>query len=139
MVLSILTTAAFGWAIQTKIHLAATLVITFFAGVGATGVFNVSLLLSSQCTLVLPRAKYLQTCLTLNVDLNPDETGFASVAASVVRCLAAAIGVVIMQPLFDSIVVGWAFTIYAALASLAIPMLLVLRNLGPRWRKVPGF
>lgn len=88
-------------------------------------------------SLALPlkyRPLTLQTCLTLNVDLNPDETGLASVAASVIRCLAAAAGVAVLEPMLDAVGAGWTFTVYALIAVLAIPLLLTLRTFGPRWR-----
>ncbi|KAJ4396978.1 hypothetical protein N0V93_001202 [Gnomoniopsis smithogilvyi] len=46
----------------------------------------------------------------------------------------AAAGVVCLQPLFDTIGVGWAFTTLGLLSGLSVPMLLVLRSLGPKWR-----
>lgn len=72
--------------------------------------------------------------MTLNVDLHPNETGLASVATNVTRCLAAAVAVAALQPLLDSVGVGWTFTIFGLLSSLSIPMLLVLRFWGPTWR-----
>ena len=41
----------------------------------------------------------IQSLATLNVDLHPTETGLANVAVSVTRCLAAAVGLGVMQPL----------------------------------------
>ncbi len=112
---SVGSTAAFGWAVDhARAPLAATLVITFVAGVAYTGVFN--------------------TCLTLNVDLNPDATGLASVAASVIRCLAAAAGVAVLEPMIGAMGAGWTYTVYALVALLAMPMLLTLRAFGPTWR-----
>ncbi|KAI1329429.1 putative major facilitator superfamily transporter [Xylariaceae sp. FL0255] len=114
VVAGIAATVGFGWSIETRLSLAATLVVTFIAGIAYTGVFN--------------------SCLTLNVDLHPDETGLASVAASVTRCLSAAVGVAILQPLLNSIGPGWTFTVYGFICVLALPMLLVLRIWGPSWR-----
>jgi hypothetical protein len=73
--------------------------------------------------------------MTLNVDLHPEETGLASVAVSLTRCLAAAAAVAILQPLLDSAGVGWTFTIIGGLCGLSIPMLLALRAFGLAWRQ----
>lgn len=78
-----------------------------------------------------------QAFLTLNVDLHPDETGLASVAASLVRCFAGAIGVTFLEPLMVKVGPGWTSTFIGLLGGFSIPMLLVLRVMGPRWRNCP--
>ncbi|KAB5545925.1 putative major facilitator superfamily transporter [Coniochaeta sp. 2T2.1] len=115
VVVGIAATLGFGWAIERHAHLSVPLVMLFVCGVTYTAIFN--------------------TCLTLNVDLHPTETGLASVAASLMRCVAAAVGVAILQPMLDAVGPGWTFTFFACLSGLSIPMLLVLRIMGPSWRK----
>ncbi|KAH9905311.1 putative major facilitator superfamily transporter [Xylariomycetidae sp. FL2044] len=114
VVSGILAPIGFGWAVQAQVHLSCPLAMTFICGVAFTGVFN--------------------TCQTLNVDLHPDETGLASVAASITRCLAAAVGVAALQPMLTAVGVGWTFTFFGALSGILVPMLLALRYWGPAWR-----
>lgn len=76
----------------------------------------------------------MQTFLTLNVDLHPGETGLASVAASLTRCLAGALGVGVLQPMLDSVGAGWTFTIFGLMSASSVPMLLAMRSWGPSWR-----
>ncbi|KAB5577942.1 putative major facilitator superfamily transporter [Coniochaeta sp. 2T2.1] len=115
IVVGIAATLGFGWAIERHAHLSVPLVMLFVCGVTYTAIFN--------------------TCLTLNVDLHPTGTGLASVAASLMRCVAAAVGVAILQPMLDAVGPGWTFTFFACLSGLSVPMLLILRILGPSWRK----
>lgn len=131
----------FGWAVETRTNIALALAMLVVCGVSFTAVFNVSRPDPADARthyaegLVQKFAKRTsQTCLTLNVDLHPNETGLASVAASLTRCLAAAAGVAALQPLFDSVGLGWTFTILGFLSGLSIPMLLTLRIRGPSWR-----
>lgn len=70
------------------------------------------------------------------VDIHPDKSGLASVAVSLVRCTAAAVGLSVQQILIDEIGVGWTFTLFALLCMSSIPMLLVVRIRGPKWRGV---
>lgn len=80
------------------------------------------------------RCHFKQAFLTLNVDLHPDETGLASVAVSLVRCLAGAVGVAFLQPLMEKVGPAWTFTFVGLLGCFSIPALLVLRVMGPGWR-----
>lgn len=70
------------------------------------------------------------------VDIHPDKSGLASVAVSLTRCTAAAVGVSVQQILMDEIGIGWTFTLFSLLCTLAVPMLLIVRTKGPRWRGV---
>ena len=77
----------------------------------------------------------MQVCNTLIVDLHPDAPATASASVSIIRCSVAAIGVSVLQILFDNIGIGWTFTIIAALCFSTIPGLLIVRQRGWDWRK----
>jgi hypothetical protein len=51
-----------------------------------------------------------------------------------VRCLAAAVGVSVLQLMLDHLGVGWTFTSFAALGACTIPMLLLVKRWGMAWR-----
>ncbi|KAI0122937.1 hypothetical protein BJ170DRAFT_118365 [Xylariales sp. AK1849] len=112
----ILATIGFGWSVQTKVHLSVPLLMSFICGIANNGVFN--------------------NCITLMVDIHPDEPGLASVATSLARCAVAAAGLAVLQPLLDSIGTGWTFTSFALICLISMPMLLVVKLKGPAWRGV---
>jgi hypothetical protein len=42
VIAGICSTVGFGWAVETRVHLSVTLILTFIFGVSCTGVFNAS-------------------------------------------------------------------------------------------------
>ncbi|TLD26569.1 hypothetical protein PspLS_05200 [Pyricularia sp. CBS 133598] len=113
LLVSIFSTLGFGWSVEKGAHLSVPMVMLFLCGIATTGI-----------------------CLTLIVDLHPQETGLASVSVNLTRCTVAAIGVVALQPLLDSVGVGWTFTIFGAICLLSVPMLIAVRRWGPEWRNM---
>jgi multidrug resistance protein len=113
------STLGYGWAVQRRAHLAVPLVMQFLVGLAVTGIFNV--------------------CNTLIVDLHPDAPATASASVSITRCLTAAVGLSVQQLLFDSIGVGWTFTLIAGLCYVTVPCLVVVKCRGWDWRRETGF
>lgn len=72
---------------------------------------------------------------TLLTDLNMDRPATASAAMSIVRCLGAAAAVAAVQPLANSIGLGWCFAIYAILMLMNLPLAWVIRENGMKWRE----
>ncbi|KEF58874.1 uncharacterized protein A1O9_03717 [Exophiala aquamarina CBS 119918] len=108
-------TIGYGWALDTTTHLAVPLITQVITGVTVTGIFNATN--------------------TLIVDLYANEAMTASAAVSITRCLVAAGGVSVLQPLFKSIGVGWTFTMIGIMCYSTIPMLWVLHHWGWEWRR----
>jgi MFS family permease len=108
-------TIGYGWALDTTTHLAVPLITQVLTGLTVTGIFNATN--------------------TLIVDLYADEAMTASAAVSITRCFVAAGGVSVLQPLFNSIGVGWTFTIIGIMCYSTIPMLWVLHHWGWAWRR----
>lgn len=108
-------TIGYGWALDTTTHLAVPLITQVITGLTVTGIFNATN--------------------TLIVDLYADEAMTASAAVSITRCFVAAGGVSVLQPLFNSIGVGWTFTIIGTMCYSTIPMLWVLHRWGWQWRR----
>jgi len=69
------------------------------------------------------------------VDLHSEDSATASAAVSITRCGVAAVGVSVLQILFDHMGVGWTFTIIGGLCFATVPLLLVERSRGMRWRQ----
>ncbi|MCJ1438604.1 hypothetical protein MMC27_007994 [Xylographa pallens] len=115
IVISSASTLGYGWTLEVMTPLAVPLVFQFLISLTVTGIFNV--------------------CNTLIVDLHPDAPATASASVSIIRCSVAAIGVSVLQILFDSIGIGWTFTIIASLCLGTIPGLLIVRRRGWDWRK----
>ncbi|KAL2005421.1 hypothetical protein VTN00DRAFT_2632 [Thermoascus crustaceus] len=109
------STLGYGWALQEKAHLAVPLVLQALIGLTVTGIFNV--------------------LNTLMVDLHSEDSATASAAVSITRCSVAAVGVSVLQIMFDHMGVGWTFTIIGGLCFATVPLLLVERSKGMRWRE----
>ena len=107
-------TAGYGWALASRTHIAVPLMMLFFTGS------------SSAATFV--------ACGTLITDLNPDRSSTVQASYNLVRCLMNAAGIAALQPIIDSVGVGWCFTIFAAIGALCVPFLLLLRLRGLAWR-----
>lgn len=106
---------AYGWVIQNDVHLAATVILQFIVGFAVTGVFNV--------------------CNTYIVDVYPEDSASASASVSITRCLLAAGGVAVVEPLRRAVGPGWTFTIIAIICYSTIPIVFLVRQRGWQWRK----
>lgn len=106
----------YGWAVTRHAHLAVVLILQFMQGFMGTCFYN--------------------TFNALLVDVFPETPSTASAAASIVRCVMAAVGITILQPILDALDNrGWYCTILGAgsgvLGALAI---LMLEKKGMVWR-----
>lgn len=110
-----LATVGFGWAAQTQAHLAVVLVLTFLMALFLTAVYN-------SMNLLL-------------VDLYPESPSTASAANNLTRCLMAAGGSAVIEPMIHAMGVGWAYTFVGLLSAVLSPMLYVVTRYGPRWRE----
>ncbi|KAE9581817.1 hypothetical protein CGMCC3_g2423 [Colletotrichum fructicola] len=111
----IASTVFYGWAVEYKINLGLIMITQFICCLASTGISN--------------------TCLTLYMDLHPRNPGVASIAMNLVRSLAAAAGVAVVQLLVEEFGTGWTFTAYGTTCLASVPMLLAVRAWGPRWRE----
>lgn len=71
---------------------------------------------------------------TLLTDLNMQRSATASAAMSIVRCLGAGAAVAAVQPLADSIGLGWCFAIYAIFLLVELPLAWLIQKNGMKWR-----
>jgi hypothetical protein len=106
IVVSSVTTARYGWIIETKTHIAALLVVEFFSGAAQVCIFA--------------------TCGTLLTNLNPGRSSTVHASYNLVRCALSGAGVAVLKTMIAEIGYGWTFTIFAALGLLDIPLLLFL-------------
>lgn len=114
LVISTCATVGFGWALHQQTHIAVPIIMTFFSGASQVAIFTV--------------------CGTLLTDLNPDKSATVQAAYSLIRCALSAGGIAGLQPLIDSIGVGWCFTAFSVAGALCIPLFILLRYDGMRWR-----
>ena len=112
--ISATATLGYGWTLEYQTPLAAPLAMQFLIGLAVTGIFNV--------------------CNTLIVDLHSKQAVTASASVSITRCAVAALGVSVLQLLFDAIGPGWTFTVIAGLSYGTIPILWLERQKGWQWR-----
>jgi len=71
---------------------------------------------------------------TLLIDLNTAFPSTAQAANNLVRCAFAATGLAILQIMINVLGIGWCFTVWAILGVLCVPLLLIERANGMKWR-----
>ena len=71
---------------------------------------------------------------TLLVDIHPTQPATAQASNNLVRCSMAAAGLAVVQPLIDSVGVGWCYVIFAAMTATALPLCFLEMRSGMRWR-----
>ena len=111
----IVTTVGYGWSLQLRTHLALPLSLQFVIGGGL------------QCCFT--------TLNTLLLDIHPRNPSTAQAACNLVRCGLAAAGIALTNVLIRHIDVGWYFTLLAASIISCIPLLILERKKGLRWRQ----
>ncbi|PNP55148.1 hypothetical protein THARTR1_04837 [Trichoderma harzianum] len=105
----------FGWAATLKAHLSVLLALTFAMALFLTACYN-------SMNLLL-------------VDLYPNSPSTASAANNLTRCLLAAGGSAVIEPMIRKIGTGWAYTIIGVIIIVLSPSLLVVTRYGPVWRE----
>jgi hypothetical protein len=73
-------------------------------------------------------------CGTLLIDQHPLQPATAQASLNLIRCLMAAGGLAALQPLIDTVGVGWCYTIFAGVSMAALPLCFLELALGMRWR-----
>ncbi|KAI1868299.1 hypothetical protein JX265_007122 [Neoarthrinium moseri] len=86
-----LAAIGFGWAAQREVHLSALLILTFLMALFLTACYN-------SMNLLL-------------VDLYPNSPSTASAANNLTRCLMAAGGSAVIEPMIHAMGLGWAYTL----------------------------
>jgi MFS family permease len=107
----------FGWTIQypDRVHIAVPIVSTFVTGWTAT---------STQSVIM-----------TYLIDICSDRSAAASASLNLARCFFAAGGTSVVMPMVNGVGVGWAFTICAAVQSVAMLSAAVQWRYGGMWRR----
>ena len=114
LAISTLATLGFGWSLHQHTSIAVPLVLTFFSGASQVAVFTV--------------------CGTLLTDLNPDQSATVQAGYNLIRCTFSAGGIAGLQALIDATGVGWCFTFYGTIGASCIPIFMLVRSRGMRWR-----
>ena len=114
LLISTIATLGFGWSLHQRTSIAVPLVLTFFSGMSQVAMFTV--------------------CGTLLTDLNPDQSATIQASYSLIRCTSSAGGIAGLQALIDAAGVGWCFTFYAIVGASCIPIFMLVRRRGMRWR-----
>ncbi|KAG8425868.1 hypothetical protein J3459_008659 [Metarhizium acridum] len=108
-------TMGFGWAAEKQAHMAAMLTLTFVMALSLTACYN-------SMNLLL-------------VDLYPNSPSTASAANNLTRCLMAAGGSAVIEPMIRAMGTGWAYTFVGLVMIVLSPMLLAVTRYGPKWRE----
>lgn len=105
----------FGWAAEMKTHISALLILTFAMALFLTACYN-------SMNLLL-------------VDLYPNSPSTASAANNLTRCLMAAGGSAVIEPMSRAMGTGWAYTFIGLLIIVMSPTLFIVTRYGPIWRE----
>lgn len=108
-------TIGFGWAADKQAHMAVMLVLTFVMALFLTACYN-------SMNLLL-------------VDLYPNSPSTASAANNLTRCLMAAGGSAVIEPMIRAMGTGWAYTLVGLVMIVLSPMLFAVTRYGPKWRE----
>ncbi|RXK39057.1 hypothetical protein M231_03681 [Tremella mesenterica] len=111
---TILVPIALGWFLEKRLNLAIPLITTFILGLGNGA--------------VLVATVYGQHLL-------PDKTGGMSASLNLVRCILGAIGTAVVQQMYDALGAGWTCIVLSGISTLGIPMLLLVKKRGRKWRE----
>ena len=131
---------AYGWVIQAKTSLAAPLVFQFISesiplsfkpqhDPQTKNAYTYDVTVGFTLTLVMTSVQ------TLSIDLFPTQGSSVAAAYNLVRCLMGAGAVSIVTPITGAIGPGWTYTVFGLACVLAMPMLYVAMQCGPRWRR----
>ncbi|KAF7514539.1 hypothetical protein G7054_g15227 [Neopestalotiopsis clavispora] len=105
---------AYGWSLHFRLHVAVPLVLSFFIGYFITGTFQIINLMI--------------------VDVHPDAPAMATAANNLVRGSFGALAVAVIEPMFQVMGIGWAYTFFALLSFVLSPILIVILKYGAQWR-----
>ncbi|KAI1205823.1 MFS general substrate transporter [Annulohypoxylon truncatum] len=115
VVIGLLVSIGYGWALQYETHVVVPLVLSFFIGIGVTGPF--------------------QIINVLIVDLYPQAPATATAANNLTRCLSGAVATAIIQYIIDAWGRGWTYTFIALIYGTFSPALWIIQKYGPKWRE----
>lgn len=73
-------------------------------------------------------------CNTLLTDLNPDQSATIQAGYNLIRRTLSAGGIASLQALIDATGVGCLFVFYAIIGALCIPIFMLVKRCGMRWR-----
>ncbi|KAI1332353.1 chloramphenicol resistance protein [Xylariaceae sp. FL0255] len=108
-------TIGYGWSLERQVHVAAPLIFTFLIGLCVSGPFSIMNILI--------------------VDSYPQAPATATAANNLCRCLLGAGATAAIEPLIDAIGRGWAFTLVALVILVPSPVLWLIAERGPKWRR----
>jgi MFS family permease len=105
----------YGWFLTVNLNISAYIITLFIAGYSLVSSF--------------------QILNVLMVDIYPRKPSVATAANNLVRCEIGAVFSAILLPLSNAIGYGWAYTFLALLLIAFAPILLIIMQKGPAWRK----
>jgi hypothetical protein len=105
---------SWGWAVQSRIHLAVPCCISAIVGLGMT-IFN-------------------NTVWALLMDIHTARAGTATAGANLGRGLVSAATTAFIAPAINALGIGWTFTVLAAPYAVLVPLMWYIMANGMRWR-----
>ncbi|CAK5263777.1 unnamed protein product [Mycena citricolor] len=110
----IVSCACYGWVIERKVHIAAPLIFAF-----GVGFFFMAIANGTQ---------------TLIIDLLPGQGSSVTACNNLIRCSLSAAMVAAIEPIINSMGIGWAYILLAGICAASAPLIYIVRKVGPQWR-----
>ncbi|KAF2169056.1 hypothetical protein M409DRAFT_65354 [Zasmidium cellare ATCC 36951] len=115
MILTVVSTIAFGWVTNQKVNLAGPIIVIFIAGYGYSAAF--------------------QTLNVLMIDVYPSKPATITAAGNLARSEIGAAASAAIAPMIQAMGEGWAFTVIACICLAYTPLLLLVMVKGMKWRQ----
>ncbi|KAK4500115.1 hypothetical protein PRZ48_008301 [Zasmidium cellare] len=115
MLLTVISTIAFGWVTNQKVNLAGPIIVLFISGYGWSAAF--------------------QTLNVLMIDVYPAKPATITAAGNLARSEIGAAASAAIAPMIQAMGEGWAFTVLAFIFLAYTPLLLLVMVRGMKWRQ----
>ncbi|KAH6880528.1 major facilitator superfamily domain-containing protein [Thelonectria olida] len=115
LVVFVLALVGWGWCIETRVQMAAPLVLQVILGWTSISILN--------------------TTMTLNVDVLLKRSSAATACTNLVRCCLAAVLVSLIDRMTRRLGYGWSYVLLGAVCLSMLPLMYVAMSFGPRWRR----
>lgn len=123
---------AFGWIVNSHIHIAVSIVLSFCIGWFDSSILSTYCeyhlhLCSNNCAKTFPVA-------TLMIDLFEDAASASSASINLVRCLLGAVGSSTIALMISAMGVGWSFTTLSGILAISTPLVYYQYRFGRKYR-----
>lgn len=114
LLLFVVCVVGWGWAIESRVHMAIPLLLSVCLGWTSMGILN--------------------TTMTLNIDILQSRSSGATACTNLARCSLAAIMISVNDRMTGAWGDGWTYTFWGSVCAALLPLMLLEIRMGPTWR-----